>query len=84
MTEEEKDKQEEQRWFNSVQRKLKKRIANPKWDSLNLTSVEWDTVIFIAKATNVNELPLLINERITDSLLEKIDAQFKQMKGKEF
>ena len=83
MTEEEKDKQEEQCWFINVQKKLRKRIANPKWDSLNLTSAEWDTVIFIAKATNVNELPLLINERITDRLLKKIDTQFKQMKGKE-
>jgi len=83
MTQEEKDKKEEQLWFKKLQSKLKKRIANPKWDNLSLTKVEWDTVLFIMRATTVDELPLLINERMTDSLLNKIDNQFKQMKGKE-
>ena len=75
---------EEQLWFKSIQNKLKRRIANPRWDSLSLTTTEWDIIMFIAKAKSVNDLPLLINERITDNLLNKIDNQFKQMKGKEF
>ena len=80
---EEKEYKEEQRWFKNVQNKLRRRINNPKWDSLSLTKIEWDTVLFIMKAKDVNELPVLLNERITDSLIEKIDYQFKQMKGKE-
>ena len=80
MTTEEK---EEKLWFNNIKRKLQRRIINPKWDSLSLTSIEWDTVLYITKATNVNELPILINERMVDNLFQKIDTQFKQMKGKE-
>ena len=80
---EDKEKREEQLWFKSVQEKLKRRIANPKWDSLSLTKIEWDTVLFIAQAKSVGELPILINERVTDDLFKKIDCQFKQMKGKE-
>ena len=80
MTTEEK---EEDSWFKSVQNKLRKRITNPMWDSLNLTKIEWDSVIFLAKAKTVNDLPVLLNERMVENLLKKIDIQFKQMKGKE-
>lgn len=80
MTNEEK---EEERWFKQVQTKLKRRIANPKWDNLSLTKLEWDSVIFIAQATTVNDLPILLNERMIENLFFKIDTQFKQMKGKE-
>lgn len=76
------EEKEEQQWFTNLKRKLQRRIANPKWDSLSLTKIEWDTILFITKAKNVNELPVLINERVTDNLLNKIDNQFKQMKGK--
>ena len=78
------EEKEEKLWFKNVKIKLQRRIANPKWDSLNLTKLEWDSVIFIAKAKTVNDLPLLLNERIVDGLFNKIDNQFKQMKGKEF
>ena len=74
---------EEQLWFKNIKKKLLRRISNPKWDSLNLTKLEWDSVIFIAKAKTVNDLPILLNERIVDDLIKKIDNQFKQMKGKE-
>ena len=74
---------EEKLWFNNVKMKLARRIAKPEWDSLKLTNIEWDTVIFISKAKTINELPILINERMVDNLLTKIDFQFKQMKGKE-
>lgn len=76
------EEREEQLWFTNVKRKLSRRIANPKWDCLSLTKIEWDTILFITNAKNVNELPILINERVTDSLFNKIDNQFKQMKGK--
>ena len=77
------EEKEEQLWFKNIKNKLQRRISNPKWDSLKLTKIEWDTIIFITQAKTVNELPLLINERMVDSLLQKIDNQFKQMKGKE-
>lgn len=78
------EEKEENLWFKNVKIKLQRRIANPKWDSLNLTKLEWDIVMFIANAKNINDLPLLLNERIVDGLFNKIDNQFKQMKGKEF
>ena len=74
---------EEQLWFKRIKSKLQKRIANPNWDNLQLTTIEWDSIMFITKANTVNELPLLLNERLVDNLLNKIDKQFKQMKGKE-
>ena len=83
MTEQEKEQKEEQLWFKNVQKKLKRRIASPKWDSLLLTTIEWDIVFLLTRANNVNSLPILINERVTDNLFNKIDSQFKQMKGKE-
>lgn len=76
------EKREEEIWFKRIQSKLKRRIADPKWDSLSLTTVEWDTIFFITKANCVKDLPLLINERMVDSLFQKIDNQFKQMKIK--
>ena len=48
-----------------------------------LTTIEWDIILLITRAKDVNNLPVLINERVTDNLIEKIDKQFKQMKGKE-
>ena len=77
------EEKEEQLWFKNVKAKLQRRIANSKWDSLHLSNMEWDTIMFIVKSKNVNELPLLLNERIIDNLFKKIDTQFKQMKGKE-
>lgn len=77
------EEKEEQLWFKSVKNKLQRRISNPKWDSLNLTKIEWDSIIFIVQAKTVNDLPILLNERMTENILKKIDLQFKQMKGKE-
>lgn len=77
------EEKEEERWFKNIKKKLQKRISNPKWDSLSLTKIEWDSVIFIAQAKNVKELPVLLNERMVENLLNKIDLQFNQMRGKE-
>ena len=77
------EEKEEECWFKNIKKKLQKRISNPKWDSLSLTKIEWDSVIFIAQAKNVKELPVLLNERMVENLLNKIDLQFNQIRGKE-
>ena len=77
MTQEEIEKREEERWLKSVQNKLKKLISDLRWDSINLTETEMNVVTYIMNAQKVNELPLLVDERLTDFIFEKIKKQFK-------
>ena len=72
-------RKEEQKWLMSIQKKFKKFISNPKWDSLSLTNTEWDIVMRIMNTNEVEDLPILINERIVDHILTKISNQFKNM-----
>lgn len=71
---------EEQKWLMSIQKKFKKFISNPKWDSLSLTNTEWDIVMRIMNTNDVEDLPILINERIVDHILTKISNQFKNIR----
>lgn len=82
MTQEEKEKKEENRWFESVQNKFKKLIADLRWDSLSLTETEMSIITFIMNAKSADELPILINERLTDGIIEKIKNQFKKLSVK--
>ena len=82
MTEEEKDKKEEQRWLNSVQKKFKKYISNLNWDNLKLTETEMNIVTFVMNAKSPKDLPILVNERLVNHVLEKIKNQLKNMQTK--
>ena len=70
---------EEQKWLKNVQNKLKKYISNPKWDCIVLPSSQYDIISQIMKVQNVEDLPVLINEKITDFILENIKTKFKEI-----
>lgn len=70
----------EQRWLISVQNKLKKYISSWKWDCILLSSTQYEIISTIMSVKNVKQLPLLINERIVDSILKQIEFKFKQVK----
>ena len=82
MTQDEKEKREENRWLKSIQNKLKKLISDLRWDSIDLTDAEVDIVTFIMNANSIDELPLLINERIVEYIIEKVKNQFKNFNTK--
>lgn len=71
---------EEQRWLRSIQNKLRKYISSWKWDCILLTSTQYQIVSTIMSVKNVNQLPLLINERIVDDILKQIELKFKKVK----
>ena len=82
MTQEEKEKREENRWLKSIQNKFKKLISDVRWDSLNLTDTEISVVTFVMNANTVDDLPLLINERLIEHIIEKVKTQFKKFNTK--
>lgn len=82
MTEQEKTEthKEEQKWLLSIQKQFKRFIGDLRWDSVSLTDTELDIVSLIMKTKDVDDLPILINERIVDHIIEKIQKQFKNIK----
>lgn len=79
MTQEEK---EEQLWLNSIQKKFFKYISNPNWDNLKLTETEVSVITFITNAKTPNDLPILVDERLVDYILNKIKNQLKNIQTK--
>ena len=77
MTQEERDKKEENRWLKTIQNKFMKLISDPRWDSVDLTNTELSIVTLIMRAKTANDLPVLVNERIVDHIMEKVRHQFK-------
>lgn len=82
MEKEEREKKGENKWLKSVQNKFKKLISDLRWDSITLTGTEMAIVTFIMNAKTANDLPVLINERIVDHILEKVKTQFKHFNTK--
>ena len=82
MTQEEKDRNEEQKWLNSVKKKFMKYISNLNWDNIKLTDTELTIVTFIMNAKTPDDLPILVNERIVDHILEKVKNQLNNLKTK--
>ncbi len=82
MTQEEKEKQEEERWLKSIKNKFKKFISDLRWDLLNLTETEISIVTFVMNAKSVGDLPVLVDERLIDHIIEKIKRQFKNFNTK--
>lgn len=82
MTQEEKDKREEERWLKSIKNKFKKFISDLRWDLLNLTETEMSIVTFVMNAKSVGDLPVLVDERLIDHIIEKIKKQFKNFNTK--
>lgn len=70
---------EEQKWLESVKKKLKNYISSPKWDCIILPSSQYEIISQIMETKNVADLPILINERITDFILENIKTKFKEI-----
>ena len=82
MTEEEKEKKEEQRWLNSVKKKFMLYISNINWDNIKLTDTEISIVTFVMNAETPDDLPILVNERIVDYVLDKVRNQLNSLKTK--
>ena len=79
MTQEDK---EEERWLKAIQKKFKKLISDLRWDSLKLTDTEMSIITFVMNAETVKDLPVLVDERLTDHIFEKIKNQFKNFNTK--
>lgn len=75
-----KDDLDEKRWFDSLKRKFIKYINSPYWDDLNLPESYMGIIVQIMNAKNVKELSPLINERLTDSILDTIQRKIKNIK----
>lgn len=82
MTEEEKEKKEEQRWLNSVKKKFMRYISNINWDNIKLTDTEISIVTFVMNAETPDDLPILVNERIVTHVLDKVRNQLNSLKTK--
>ena len=82
MTQEEKEKREENRWLKSIQNKFMKLISDLRWDSISLTETEMSIVAFVMNAKTADDLPVLINERLVDHIIEKVKNQFKNFNTK--
>ena len=82
MTQEEKEKREENRWLKSIQNKFKKLISDLRWDSITLTDTEISIVTLVMNARTIEDLPLLINERLIEHIIEKVKNQFKNFNTK--
>ena len=70
----------EQKWLEAVQKKLKKYISSPYWDSIYISNVYLDIITQIMNTTNVKLLSPLINERITDDILKDIQTKLNKAK----
>lgn len=77
-----KEIREEERWFKSIQKQFQKLIADLRWDSVILTDTELSIVTCVMNAKNVGDLPILVNERLIDYIIEKVKNQFKNFKIK--
>lgn len=75
-----KEQQEEVKWFKSVKTKLQKYISSPYWDDINLSSDYIGIITTIMNTKNVKDLPLLINERLTDTILDQIKTKINKAK----
>ena len=75
-----KQKSEEQKWLESVQRKLKKYISSPYWDCINLPDSFYSIISIIMQTNNVKHMSPCIDERVTDMILNKIEKEFKNIK----
>lgn len=82
MTQEEKEKREKNRWLKSIQNKFKKLISDLRWDLVSLTDTEISVVTFVMNANTVDDLPLLINERLLEHIIKKVKNQFKNFNTK--
>lgn len=73
---------EENKWLKSVQNKFKKLISDLRWDMLFLTDTEIMILTFIMNSKSINDLPILIDERLIECIIEKIKKQFKEINTK--
>ena len=74
------EQEEEQKWLESVQKKLIKYISSPYWDSLHLSDSYLSIISQLVNTKDVRKLSAGINERVTDILIEKIEKELKKAK----
>lgn len=75
-----KEDKEEQLWFEGVKKKLAKFISSPYWDSIHISNSYIDIITLIMNTKKVNELSPLINERLTDQIINTIQKEIKEAK----
>lgn len=79
LTEEEK---EEQKWLKSIQKQLQKYISSWKWDCIELDDTDYSLINTIMNAKTPKDLPVLLNERLVDYILNKIKNKFSNINVK--
>ena len=79
MTAEEK---EELDWLNSIQKKFKKLISDCRWDCVELTETEYLVVKYVMNAKTPNDLPILVDERLVNYIMEKVKNKFAKINTK--
>ena len=79
MTEEEK---EELNWLKSIQKKFKKLIADCRWDCVELTETEYLIVKYVMNAKTPYDLPILVDERLVNHVIEKVKNKFSKINTK--
>ena len=76
------EEKEEQKWLNSIQKKFKKLISDLRWDCVKLTETEYLIVEYVMNAKTPNDLPVLVDERLVNHVMEKVKIQFLKMRTK--
>ena len=80
MKNQEQQLKEEQAWLNSVKRKLFKLISSPYWDCIHISDLQLSIVTHINNTTDVRNLSPVINERVTDMLIQDLTNKIKNAK----
>lgn len=73
-------KNPDQIWLNSIKKQLTKYISNPKWDYVNLSDFNLSIITQIMNCNDINQLSLLIDERLVNSIFETIKKSFSKIK----
>ena len=76
-----KDKSDE-KWLKSIQQRLKKYISSPYWDDISISDTHFNIITHIMNANSIKELSPSINERVTDSIFERIKQEIKRCSKK--
>ena len=75
-----KEEKQEQAWLEKTQKQLSKYISSPYWDDIKLSEIQISIITQIMNTKSVNKLSPLINERITDAIIENIKTKINNLK----
>ena len=71
---------ENQKWLINIQKQFAKLISSPYWDCIHIPDSYINIITLIMNTKNVTSLSPLINERLTDTILNTCKQKIKQAK----